>query len=534
MRIFIKLLLLTLSIPLYISCSQSDDLMPDVVTEKELLKVQTRSELEDTTWTSKELCILNGKTEVKAPWSDLALTLVPRDIRKDVEEKDGWEILFSTVEIKGYTRNYNYHKLSENANYILFYNKYSGFLKGFCYIEKDLSQNNCGVWHLTVDGSTRLFNFADENAIPYDGPQKSGIYTTNITDEGKAGGFTRGWNCFMVELAYDESSISQHLNISGISLNQANYDYSGTMMFNTSGSYVTTSQSSASSLIKGAASAAGQGAKSIIEKWEAKQQSTTQPETRSIIGGLAAAGVTALVNAGLNKVFKSLTGSTKKTYNDITLTSQGNATITGTSQQPSSGIIPPLSGIALNGLGYSLGVWNVASTPKIEIERNWKFDGDYSRWTYNTYYYYTVFSRSVYNIIVNPIIASHHSSSDMLFSRFYIADSYFADNNFYPNHLVQGGSLYNYPGYFRIMLPDILPNGTTSSEIPCFGWERKNIEVHFEGFLSIKNIVNSPNGDFYSTHTFEIKGLSSNSFSLKEVRPYTWNYEELKSRGFIK
>lgn len=69
------------------------------------------------------------------------------------------------------------------------------------------------------------------------------------------------------------------------------------------------------------------------------------------------------------------------------------------------------------------------------------------------------------------------------------------------------------------MLPNILPNGTTSSEIPCFGWERKNIEVHFEGFLNIKNIVNSPNGDFYSTHTFEIKGLSSNSFSLKEVRP---------------
>lgn len=533
MKSIIKLLLLILSIPMSIGCSQSDDLMPDVVNEKELSKVQTRSELEDTTWTSKDLCILNGKTEVKAPWSDLALTLVPSDIRKDVEEKDGWEILFSTVEIKGYTRNYNYHKLSENANYILFYNKYSGFLKGFCYIEKDLSQNNCGVWHLTVDGSTRLFNFADENAIPYDGAQKSGIYTTNITDEGKAGGFTRGWNCFMVELAYDENSITQHLNISGISLNQANYDYSGTMMFNTSGSYVTTSQSSTSSLIKGAASAAGQGAKSIIEKWEAKQQ-----ETRSVIGGLAAAGVTALVNAGLNKVFKSLTGSTKKTYNDITLTSQGNATITGTSQQPSSGIIPPLSGIALNGLGYSFGVWNVASTPKIEMERNWRFDGDSYKAQQHTFYYYSVFSRTVYDIIVNPIIFSHSSSADMLFSNFYIVDAYFADNNFQSNNLiqgVQGGKLYNYPSYFRIMLPDVLPNGAAANNSsPCLSWERKNYEIIFKGFLSIKHIVKSSNGDFYSTHTFEINNLSSNSFTFKGVRPYTWSYEELNRRGFIK
>ena len=154
------------------------------------------------------------------------------------------------------------------------------------------------------------------------------------------------------------------------------------MMFNTSGSYITTAQSPYGSLISGVASAAGEGAKSIISSWEASQQNT-----RSAIGSLAAAGVSTLVSNGLNKIFKSLTGSTGKIYHDITLTSKGSATVNGNSQQPSSGIVPPLSGIALNGLGYNLGVWNLSTSPQIQIERNWRLDGNETN--LETYYKYS-------------------------------------------------------------------------------------------------------------------------------------------------
>lgn len=514
--------ILTILLFTLISCTND----VDYVTCNSDTPIRTRATNTETTWTDLNTCILNGNKEVSAPWTDLSLTIIPNDIRKDVKEEDGWDILFSTVEIKNYTRNYNYNNLSENANYIIFYNKYSGFLKGFCYIDQDVAQNNCGVWQLTVNGTTKLFNFVGENAVPYDGTEKHGIYTTNITDESQAGGFTRGWNCFMVELSYDANSITQTLNISGISLDQATYDFSSTMMFNTSGSYITTAQSPYGSLISGVASAAGEGAKSIISSWEASQQNS-----RSAIGSLAAAGVSTLVSNGLNKIFKSLTGSTGKVYHDITLTSKGNATVNGNSQQPSSGIVPPLSGIALNGLGYNLGVWNLSTSPQIQIERNWKLDGNETN--LETYYKYSVFSRQIYNVVINPIISSYSTSADMLFTSIGFPSGYiYNSSNFYANNHVYGDT-YNYPSLINVVLPGILPNGSSEYNLPCFNWERANHTLVFEGALSVKNIVYSPNGNFYSTHTFNIDDLTPASFSFNGVRPYTWTHTELKNKGYV-
>lgn len=525
--------LFTLAIILMmVACSAEDETLPMSNQEATDGKVALLTIEEDTTtWTDHTTCIINGSAEVEAPWNQIAVTSIPYDIRKDVEAKDGWNVLFSTVQIKGYKKNYNYHKLAENANYILFYNKYSGVLKGFCYIATDLAQNNCGVWQLSVNGTTRLFDFTDEYATPYDGEQKHCIYTTSITDEGKAGGFTRGWNCFMVELAYDENSMSQILNIAGISLDQASYDFSGTLMFNTSGTYVTTSQTLTGRLIQGVASVAGEGTKNIITKWENDRKKTT---TRSAIGSLAAMGVKELVSNGLNKIFKSISGSTKKNYNDINLKSSGNATVTGTSQQPSSGIVPPLSGIALNSLGYNLGVWNVSS-PKIEIAKHWHFDGDRQIGIGHTYYYYTVKARSTYKIVINPILSTYSRSSNMLYSQFWLNNGFLTEDIGEKNK-IEGSNLNNFPSSFRIMTDNVLPNSRTSgkTEQAVLEWERTNISPYFNGELSIVHVVKSPNDKFYSAHTYKIDKLTPNNFLYDNVRPYWWTYEELNKNGYIK
>lgn len=532
-----KTILIILSATLFACCSDYEDLeMPNA---NSCDNIYTRAAQPDSSWTGKDICIINGSKEVKAPWSELSVTLIPYEIRKDVYEEDGWDILFSSVQIKDYERNYNYSSVNEGANYIIFYNRYSGFLKGFCYIDEDVSPNNCGVWHISTNEPTKLFNFVGDFATPYNGTPRNGIYTTNITEESVAGGFTRGWNCFMVELAYDADSDNQHLNISGISLNQATYDFTGNLIFNTTGTYVTTSSTPQNPILTGIASAAGEGVKNVIEKWET-DNNVQQSSTRSIVSSLVATGVTTLISNGLNKVFRSITGSSKTTNNDITLSSKGEASVAGTSQVPASGIIVPLSGISLNTLGYDLGVWNVSTAPRIEIERNWGFDGDSYKTLNKTFYYYTVNSRSSYNVIFNPNIqATHTSSSDMLCSSLALSDTenaaFEGGTPYLANTPIVGGSGYNYSSRYRVMLSGIFPNGTDIKNKPCLSWERINLNVIFDGSLSIKHMLTTPLGRrYYSSHTFKVESLSPYSFVHESVRPYSWTYTELKNHGFIK
>ena len=100
-----KTILIFLSATLFACCSDYEDLeMPNA---NFCDNIYTRAAQPDSSWTGKDICIINGSKEVKAPWSELSVTLIPYEIRKDVYEEDGWDILFSSVQIKDYERNYN-------------------------------------------------------------------------------------------------------------------------------------------------------------------------------------------------------------------------------------------------------------------------------------------------------------------------------------------------------------------------------------------------------------------------------------------
>ncbi len=69
-------------------------------------------------------------TEVAAPWnSDVIETLMPTEICTDVKKKDGWEVAFSLLNLKGYT----------DMNYFGLYNKYTGVLRIFYYCNKNVT-----------------------------------------------------------------------------------------------------------------------------------------------------------------------------------------------------------------------------------------------------------------------------------------------------------------------------------------------------------------------------------------------------------
>ena len=363
----------------------------------------------DDTWTNHEYCTLNGASDsVKAPWAEYnVVTSIPSGIRKDVKEEDGWNILFSTIVINGYKRDYNYQKTDKSANYIVLYNRYTGMLKGFCYLTGVVQQNNMALWHLSTKDSTRLFNFAGEYAIPYNGPKAKDVYISNITTENVAKGFNQGWNCFMLELAYDEDSPQTTLNIEGITLNETSYNLDGTMGFESNGVIVTTTQKPQNSILKGAATAIGDAAKKYIEENLEKKSSTR---------GVVATTVGSIVAAGASKIFSSIFGKSSATTSEQTVSvkSKGEVTITGKSTQPASGIITPISDIPLNKLGYALGIWNLLDYPTYQMGevatlKNYFDNG--AKYAFR----YSIETSTKYTQIINPTQKQYSASTNIIY-----------------------------------------------------------------------------------------------------------------------
>ncbi len=185
-------------------------------------------------WVDCKDVLLPSGNEVNAPWDKNATTVIPKHIREDVNPIDGWKLLDSTVEFIGYDNNLN-PEVDDGANYILFYNIYTGFLKGFYYAET-IQKNGGGVWQLKIDGKTKLFNFLGKDAIPFDQYGPNQIEVMNVTTDGSTQGFTIGWNCFNIELAYDPTSDKQRININGIAYEKTEFDISGAFTSKSTGS----------------------------------------------------------------------------------------------------------------------------------------------------------------------------------------------------------------------------------------------------------------------------------------------------------
>ncbi len=123
--------------------------------------VMTRSG--ETTWTDCARCLIHTGDSVYAPWRAEATGSIPLEIRQDVKEADGWRILYSSVTIMGYCQG---NGSSSTPDYLLFYNKYTGILKGF-YYATSVQANNHAFFQLSVptNYNTKLFNFTDEFGV---------------------------------------------------------------------------------------------------------------------------------------------------------------------------------------------------------------------------------------------------------------------------------------------------------------------------------------------------------------------------------
>ena len=144
-----------------------------------------------TSWFNCNECILPSGAEVYLPWSTTAITSIPDEIREDVKEEDGWKILFTTVDISGYSETVT--DADNSANYLLLYNRYTGMLKGFYYAEGNMQKNNNAYWLLTISGGTKLFNFVPYFAEPINSTNSPRqISLSTVSTNGITNGFDVG------------------------------------------------------------------------------------------------------------------------------------------------------------------------------------------------------------------------------------------------------------------------------------------------------------------------------------------------------
>ena len=305
-------------------------------------------------------CSLYNGESIKLPWADNSEGSIPYEIRSDVKESDGWRILYSTVNIVGYDHSYS---SGSHSNYLLLYNKFTGMLKGF-YYATSMQENNNAYWLLTIPNNgyqTKLFNFVEDFASPSDLMATNVVSLSNITNEGVTGGFSQGWNCFMLELAYDPNSQNEILDITGYSLEETTYEFSGSFSSSSKGTIVSTSQGQ-SSFLKGLASKVGESAKETVDSMNIGGLA------QSLLGYAAEYATTDLITYGLNKLLGSVLAQSTPTVQSLQFSTNGHIEISGKSVKPASGLLMPIMGIPLNGIdGKPLGIWNLTEKPKYTI-----------------------------------------------------------------------------------------------------------------------------------------------------------------------
>lgn len=341
-------------------------------------------------WENVEKVVLPSGLSVAAPWANYASGDVPVDVMRDIKKEDGWELIAHTMTPDN----------EQGHNYLVFHNYTTGILKVFYYLE-NYQTNNMGIWHLQFDGgSQKYLNFADQVADPicYDS-DRSSIDVTNLTEK-TSKGFSAGWNCFQVELAYDPSPLCSSLRISAINYNVQNMNLGGEYDSATNGMLISKSTSNPfSSMVAGIANLTGKSA----EKWYNNKfkKNITENNSRVAISGIVSSGAKLLVNSLVSRFKKETT-----TTQDIQLKTHGTINLTGTinMENPS-----PIKSIVLNTrpLG-ALGAWNLSSWPVAYIYHHGPFDHVEGE----NYFYRVKDSYNDCSVVMNPKFESKIVQND--------------------------------------------------------------------------------------------------------------------------
>lgn len=520
---------------LVITGCQDELVNDDLFFYQEESSVNSRS---TTSWFDCNKCVLQSGAEVQLPWNTTAITTIPDEIREDVKEEDGWRILFTSVDILGYSETVTDTDVS--GNYLLMYNRYTGMLKGFYYAENIVQENNNAYWLLTISDSTKLFNFVPYFAEPInslDAPRQISLST--ISTNGIVNGFDVGWNCFMQELAYDENSMNERLSISGYALNKSTITFKGSYNSLSEGTIVSSPTTNKNGILDGIAKGFGSASKDWIKDNAGSSGNKAIKFATSVVCEAMDNGISGLVSKGLYKVFGSVLGTTRTTY-DLQYTTNGSITIAGESQTPGTGYITPLAGIPLDGIGENLGLWNLAEAPKHIANPIAVLKDISNAQTGSDYIYNLTFSQS-FNIVKNPVVSTSVATScDVVSYNKYNGKNVTWKSQYNTSatsaYRVSNSVLYSdsvtvinaSSNSYNVCVRNLLPNKVYGSNSPAYDLSQNSVNIWENTAVIVKLSLTNNGITTYSTKTFIPKCVMGTG----SARPYSWTYQELINKGF--
>lgn len=532
-RKFFNCLKIMISVSLFSSCNEclEYDMQKESAGFSETFSAQTQN-----SWEVCQECVLPSGKSVILPWNNGAATTIPDDIRKDINAEDGWIILDSTVELVDYTMDVT--NADNGVNYLLFYNTMSGILKGFYYAES-MTTNNCGFWNLSTSSPTKLFNFMPYFSEPISGNAPQNVIVTNVTSNGITQGFEIGWNCFQLELSYDENSNNEKLNISAFAMNNTKFTLTGAYQSTSSGTIVS-STANKSNLIDGIATGIGEAGKQWIKDETGSSSNKAIKYSGVIAGSVWDKGVGGIVSKGLYKVFGSLLGTTR-TSMDLNFTTNGKVSIQGELINASSGMITPVVGLKLGRDNLDLGLWNLATKPIFETGASGKLLS--ARNSTSDEFKYEVTRRIKLDIQKNPKVSGNFISITVPV----IYNKYNGSTKKLSDYEILGFNIYKDKSE-TILYSDSLTEITecsltyTGSQLDL--WPNKSIDaspaVSFDNInvrdnaalkvlVNIKYNVNGMERTVYSSKTF----IPEQPYYYPAARPYQWTKNELKKIGYF-
>lgn len=356
-------------------------------------------------WEDWDFITLYTGQKVTSPWNPVSTTsAAPYDILGDIKYIDGWDLIYYILDDTNEGGDY-----TKNSPYLIFHNRYTGILKVFCYLAADaFSPNNHGIWEIQTDTPSSLFAFQSTPISKISEKQNKVYNVSNIT-KNSSHGFSIGWNCFQIEMAYDPSQ-SGRLCISTVASNSVDLSFSGNLQAETNGLMTTSTGSNnyGSGIAKMAGDEAGTWIKNKIND-------------KTILGiptSLVSEGVKALVKGGVGSIIGAVTGlfRSDNSTKSLQLTTNGTFSFKGQATFVSTTGISDLQfSIDPSLVGY-LGVWGLKEEPTLlfspyaVLKSPQEYTNGYTR-EYRTDIINSVTSKA--SIVYNPTLSKYNVSKTL-------------------------------------------------------------------------------------------------------------------------
>lgn len=340
-------------------------------------------------WEDSSFIHIVNRGNYPLPWIGGADNSISQDILYDYHHNDGWELVYNICSDTLLNPN-------GDKNYLILYNKIRGILRIYCYNFNNTSTSAKDSYaQLLLSSSSRLFEFSQDIIASSPYQSEDIVNLPNRTNNPNTSALSRGWNCFEVELAYDNLAASEHNTFSINIFDQIHYNLQlkGILSGSAEGNIIFPTSSTGTPQLQQYGSAAKNtlnDINDIINSLKANRNSLNQTEkveseqnvnTRTIGTVISIASSSIDILTTLYGVFENILSSGEEqsiATNNLTIGLDADIISNGSIAQPTANVsVESVGNLLLPGSNYGpndtvlphynhkLGAWNIVETPTI-------------------------------------------------------------------------------------------------------------------------------------------------------------------------